>query len=83
MIERTDRGKLFVWWKGRLAREIASVLDGLAQRTTCIVDGLEQWTSSVVYVYALRIREAIPFLEKKDLYTWQWYRRGGEIDEQL
>ena len=51
-----------------LEHEASSVMNGLAHDTASVVDGLEQGASCVVvYVCALRIREAISFfLEKKD-----------------
>jgi len=37
------------------------------KKTSSIADGLAQGTGRMIYVYALRIREVIPFsLEKKD-----------------
>jgi len=51
-----------VWWKGRLPQRTASMKMDWNRETFSIVVGLAQGAASVmVYVYALRIKEAIPF----------------------
>ena len=73
MVGKTGKEKLSVWWKGALAQGRTSVVVDWNRKTFSVMDGLAQGTVNVmVYVYALKIKEAILFsLENRIIYTRQ------------